>query len=490
MQEALETKEQTAMVLSTVDDTFLNIRQMDISGRGYALMGEERFMFWSVENAIDANTQNFRQLDSLLRVQGYPKGEQYQKVRAGFTKYIELYDQMVRYLEDGDIEGYKSILKEDYGAQFFQINDVFLQQLRPYQADLDKAAEEKYERAVFTNTIIQILLLITGIPTLIFILSKLRKEEKIRTKLLINLRENNKKYIFDDGDHNFRGAAKILNSSIENFKKAAEFVDKVSSGDYSVEWKGLNDENRHLNEDNLAGQLLQMKSRMQKVDEENRRRIWQTESISKLSEIIRNSEQDLSRLSYECTQYLCDVVNGQQAALFVYETDDAGMDPHLELRAAYAFDRKKFLEKRLEIGQSLVGQAYKEKDTIMLTEIPQNYHRIKSGLGDATPTTIIVVPMKYNDEIQAIIEMASFQELEQYQVDFLEKAGEYIASAIATAKNNEKTKIMLAQLQTQTEEMRAQEEELRQNMEELEATQEEMRRKERIMEEKMEKMGD
>ena len=137
-----------------------------------------------------------------------------------------------------------------------------------------------------------------------------------------------------------------------------------------------------------------------------------------------------------------------------------------------------------------MGQAYKEKDTIMLTEIPQNYHRIKSGLGDATPTTIIVVPMKYNDEIQAIIEMASFQELEQYQVDFLEKAGEYIASAIATAKNNEKTKIMLAQLQTQTEEMRAQEEELRQNMEELEATQEEMRRKERIMEQKMEKMGD
>ena len=92
--------------------------------------------------------------------------------------------------------------------------------------------------------------------------------------------------------------------------------------------------------------------------------------------------------------------------------------------------------------------------------------------------------MIYNEQIQAIIEMASFKTYEKHEIEFLEKAGEYIASAIATAKNNERTKLMVEQLQSQAEEMRAQEEELRQNMEELEATQEEMRRKERIMEEK------
>lgn len=486
MEEALETKEQTAMVLSTVENTFLNIRQMDISGRGYALMQEERFLFWSVEDAINTNTSNFRTLDSLLRVQAYETGPQYKEVKAGFNKYIDLYSQMINHLRNGNIEGYKSILNEDYGKQFFEINDIFLQQLKPFEAQQNKKAEEKYEAAVLSNTIVQLLLLLVGLPTLAFIHIKLMREEKERNKLLLDLRENNKKYVFNDGDTRFRGASMILNSSIENFKKAAEYVDEVSNGNYDVQWKGLTDENIELNKENLAGRLMEMKDKMKKVDEENNRRIWQTEGISNLSEIIRNSEQDLKELAYETTKYLCNKIKAQQAALFVYVYDEDQSEEYLELRAAYAFDRKKYIDKKLELGQGLVGQSYKEKDTIVLTEIPQDYHHIKSGLGDTTPNCIIVVPMKYNDQIQAIIELASFKVLEQHEISFLEKAGEYIASAIATAKNNERTKNMVEQLTTQAEEMRAQEEELRQNMEELEATQEEMRRKERIMERKME----
>jgi hypothetical protein len=485
MEEALQTREQTALVLSTVDDTFLNIRQMDISGRGYALMNEDRFLFWSVEDAINSNTTNFRKLDSLLRIQEYQTDKTYKAVKSGFDRYIDLYAEMLNFLENEDIDGYKKILSKDYGEQFFKINDVFLQKLIPFQAELNKKAERKYQTAILSNTIVQLLLLLVGLPTLIFILIKLKREGVSRDKLLLNLRENNKKYVFDDGDFEFRGAAKILNSSIENFKKAAQYVDKVSTGDYEVQWEGLDQENESLNKENLAGRLIKMKQRMQQVDEQNRKRIWQTEGVSKLSEIIRNSEQDLKELAYETTKYLSNTVKAQQAALFVYEEDEDKSNSYLELRAAYAFDRKKYLDKKLNIGQGLVGQAYKEKEIIMLTEIPKNYHHIKSGLGATTPSCIIVVPMKYNDQIQAVIEMATFKVLEQYEVDFIQKAGEYIASAIATAKNNERTRIMVEQLQSQAEEMRAQEEELRQNMEELEATQEEMRRKEKIMEEKM-----
>jgi hypothetical protein len=490
MEEALQTREQTALVLSTVDNTFLNIRQMDISGRGYALMNEDRFLFWSVEDAINSNTTNFRKLDSLLRVQGYQTDKTYKAVKSGFDKYIDLYADMLNLLEKEDIDGYKNILSEDYGEQFFKINDVFLQKLIPFQDEVNNKAESKYETAILSNTIVQLLLLLAGLPTLIFILIKLKKEEISRNRLLINLRENNKKYVFDDGDTTFKGTVKILNSSIENFKKAAQYVDKVSTGDYAVEWVGLTKENEELNKENLAGRLVKMKQRMQQVEEENRKRIWQTEGVSKLSEIIRNSEQDLKELAYETTKYLSNTVKAQQAALFVYEEDDNNANPYLELRAAYAFDRKKYLDKKLNVGQGLVGQVYKEKQTIMLTEIPKNYHHIKSGLGETTPSCIIVVPMKYNGQIQAIIEMATFNVLQQYEIDFIEKAGEYIASAIATAKNNERTKIMVEQLQSQAEEMRAQEEELRQNMEELEATQEEMRRKERIMEDKMKSTDD
>jgi len=484
MENALEVKEQTDLVLRTVDEAFLNIRQMDISGRGYALMDEERFMFWSVEMAEEANLRNFKTLDSLLQIQGYRDPQNYRAVKDGFDRYIELYEDMVMKLNNDDLEGYKSILAEDYGKQFFEINDIFIGKLRPYEQQLVAKAEERYEEAVLSNTIVQLLLLIIGLPTLIFVITKLRREEKARTKLLMELRENNKEYVFNDGDKRFRGAKQILQTSISNFKKAADYVDKVSSGDYEVQWEGLNKENEDLNKSNLVGQLRQMKERMKTVDVENKKRIWLNEGISKLSEIIRNSEQDMDKLTYEATKYLCETMGAQQAGLFVYNKDEDTNEQYLDLRGVYAFDRKKYVDKKVEIGQGLVGQAYKEMDTIHLTEIPQNYHHIKSGLGDATPTSIIVVPMIYNEQIQAIIEMASFKEYEKHEIDFLEKAGEYIASAIATAKNNERTKLMVEQLQSQAEEMRAQEEELRQNMEELEATQEEMRRKERIMEEK------
>lgn len=82
--------------------------------------------------------------------------------------------------------------------------------------------------------------------------------------------------------------------------------------------------------------------------------------------------------------------------------------------------------------------------------------------------------MKDNEKVQVLVELASFKVMEPYQISFLEKAGEFMASAIASAINNEKTQLLLEQLQTNAEKLSAQEEELRQNMEEMEATQEEM----------------
>jgi predicted nuclease with TOPRIM domain len=98
-------------------------------------------------------------------------------------------------------------------------------------------------------------------------------------------------------------------------------------------------------------------------------------------------------------------------------------------------------------------------------------------MGEATPGSLVIVPMKYNDKIEAIIEIASLEKIEDYQISFLEKAGEFIASALQGVRTTEKMQELLMASQRQTEEMRATEEELRQNLEELQATQEEMVRK-------------
>ena len=113
-----------------------------------------------------------------------------------------------------------------------------------------------------------------------------------------------------------------------------------------------------------------------------------------------------------------------------------------------------------------------------MKRVPQNYVLITSGLGEASPAEVLIVPLKVNDCIEGIIELASFNEFADHEIAFVERLAENIASSISSVKINARTKQLLEASQQQAEELRSQEEEMRQNMEELAATQEEMGRKE------------
>ncbi|MFM8913433.1 MAG: GAF domain-containing protein [Flammeovirgaceae bacterium] len=126
-----------------------------------------------------------------------------------------------------------------------------------------------------------------------------------------------------------------------------------------------------------------------------------------------------------------------------------------------------------------MGQAYLEKDNVYLKVIPKDYIHITSGLGTAPATNLLIVPLKINGVIPAMLELASFHEFQAHEIHFIEMFGENIASYLQSTKVNTNIQHLLSASQQQTEEMRAQEEEMRQNMEELSATQEEMVRKER-----------
>ena len=114
-----------------------------------------------------------------------------------------------------------------------------------------------------------------------------------------------------------------------------------------------------------------------------------------------------------------------------------------------------------------------------MLEVPENYVTITSGLGGASPSALLLVPLKNNDKIFGVLELATFSKYEAHEIELVEKLTESIASTISAVRVSESTRILLERTQQQAEEMRAQEEEMRQNMEELEATQEEMRRKEK-----------
>lgn len=272
--------------------------------------------------------------------------------------------------------------------------------------------------------------------------------------------------------------AAALNALIVGLKETTDFSLEIGKGNFESSYVPLSEE------DNLGNALLEMRTNLKHANEEDKRRKkeddqrnWASQGIAKYSDILRQNNDDIEKLSYDVISNLVKYCDANQGGLFIVNNDDEN-NVFIEMSAAYAFDRKKFLENKIEIGVGLVGRAVQEAETIYMTDIPDNYITITSGLGDNNPKSILIVPLVINDEVYGVIEMASFKEFEKYQIEFVEKVGESIASTLSTVKVNMRTTKLLEQTRQQAEEMGAQEEEMRQNMEELQATQEESARRE------------
>jgi putative methionine-R-sulfoxide reductase with GAF domain len=267
-----------------------------------------------------------------------------------------------------------------------------------------------------------------------------------------------------------------MNTSIDNLKKAAAFIGKITRGEYDATWPDMNDKNATLNQQNLSGTLINMKDQMKRIREEDENRIWVTEGLTKFTEITRQHQDNVTALCEQAIRYITKYMNAQQGGVFLLQEEQD--EQFLELVACYAFDKKKFVEKRVDIGQGLIGQAFLEHNTVVLKDVPKGYTHITSGLGEATPTNVLIVPMIYNEKTEGVVEIAGFEDWKEHQRQFMDKATEYMAAALSSVRSTHKMKVVLEQMQVQTEQLHAQEEEMRQNMEELAATNEEMKRKE------------
>ena len=315
---------------------------------------------------------------------------------------------------------------------------------------------------------------------------KIKKDAKSRASLFSKLDRNNRTYLFNPGTEaeEVIHENQVIENSIKNFKSATVFIREVSGGNFSVKWEGITEQNESLNRENLAGELVRMRDQMKAIKKQDDTRNWVSEGLAKFSEILRKDQEDIQSLSYNSLVFITKYMKAQQGALFVLRDDHDGSQ-YLDMAACYAFNRKKHVAKRVEIGQGLIGQTYLEGRTVVMTEIPNGYTHITSGLGDSTPNCILIVPFKSNDKIEAVIELAGFKKFETYEIEFMEKIGEIVAATLGSVRNTDTMKTLLNQFKSQTEQLRAQEEELRQNMEEMEATQEAFRRQDR--EQKLEK---
>jgi hypothetical protein len=251
--------------------------------------------------------------------------------------------------------------------------------------------------------------------------------------------------------------------------RAAEFTWQIETGNLQADFQPRSEE------DILGLSLLKMRESLANVQSEGQQRHWTSEGQARFVEILRSND-NLQALSNDIITTLVRLLQANQGALFIRKEEPDGSE-FLEMQACYAYQRKKNFVQKMAPGEGLVGQAFLEKDTIYLTDIPDDFIRITSGLGGANPTNVLITPLKMNEEVVGIIELASFKALAAHEIAFVEKIGENIAHAISSFGLAEDTRKLLKESQAQTEQMRAQEEELRQNQEELEATQEEISRK-------------
>lgn len=277
----------------------------------------------------------------------------------------------------------------------------------------------------------------------------------------------------------FNRSEELETSKNENQKRQEQaaaslstFMEAISAGNYNA------DLDSQVNQGAMANTLLTMRDKLRANAEEDAKRNWSTSGLAQIGELLRTSFGTTQELFDNIIKFVVKYTRSTQGGLFLLNEEDAS-HKFLELVACYAYERKKFLHKSIEVGEGLVGQSFLEAETIYLLEVPQGYVSITSSLGGATPNALLLVPLKVNGKIFGVLELATFGKYDPHEIELVEKLAESIASTISTVRINESTRILLEKTQQQTEEMRAQEEEMRQNMEELEATQEEMRRKEK-----------
>ncbi|MEM9829274.1 MAG: GAF domain-containing protein [Bacteroidota bacterium] len=264
---------------------------------------------------------------------------------------------------------------------------------------------------------------------------------------------------------------KIQDQLIHSEQNVA-FATEIANGN-------LDAEKSYEESDKLGRALISMQEKLKDAQQREQKEKFMNVGLAEIGAILRKNFHSLEDLSENVLSYLVKYLKANQGAIFITDLDETENEQLLSMTACYAYDKKKFEEKTIRIGQGLVGQVFLEKKTTYLKKIPQDYINITSGLGESTPGHLLIVPLIVNESVEGILELASFKDFSEDDISFLEKVGESVASMVTSGKTTQRTTRLLESTKASEEELRAAEEEMRQNNEELQAIQEELGRKER-----------
>jgi signal transduction histidine kinase/DNA-binding response OmpR family regulator/HAMP domain-containing protein len=303
------------------------------------------------------------------------------------------------------------------------------------------------------------------------------------------------------GQASVPGASGIWKNLTENVNQLAEnlttqvraiseVASAVTKGDLTqmirVEAKGEVEE--------LKDTINQMIANLKETTLRNQEQDWLKSNLAKFTQMLQG-QKDLNTVTHRILSELAQVVNAQKGMFYILEQGENSTEQKLKLFAAYAYGEEVKTSKEFRLGEGLVGQCALEKKRILLSNVPKNYIKISSGLGKASPANLIVLPVLFEKEIKAVIELASFDNFSETHLDFLSQLTESIGIVLNTIEANSRTEGLLEQSQSLTEELRRANEELQdkahllvKQKEEVEAKNKEVEEARRSLEEKAEQL--
>src|SRR3954465_5551763 len=275
------------------------------------------------------------------------------------------------------------------------------------------------------------------------------------------------------GQANVPGAAGTWRDLTENVNQLAftlttqlrsigEVATAVTEGDLSrsveVEARGEVEQLR----DNINEMIRNLRDTTRTNTEQD----WLKTNLARFTGMLQG-QKDLKTVGRLILSEPAPLVGEQHGVFYLNEPTETG-DTALRLLASYAYRERKHLNQAFREGEGLIGQVAFEKDRILLTNVPMDYIQVSSGLGEAPPLNIVVLPVLFEGQVMAVIELASFNRFSQIHLSFLDQLTESIGIVLNTIAANMRTEELLKQSQALTQELQQQQEELQQTNEELE----------------------
>ncbi|HEX9389788.1 MAG TPA: response regulator [Usitatibacteraceae bacterium] len=233
--------------------------------------------------------------------------------------------------------------------------------------------------------------------------------------------------------------------------------------------------------DNINEMIRNLKDTTLKNTEQD----WLKTNLAKFSRVLQG-HGDLATVSKLVLSELAPLVSAQQGVFYTQVAH--GENARLELLASYASKMNKNLAKSLRLGEGLVGQCAYEKKRILIEDVPYNYVRVESALGAAKPLNIIILPILFEGEVKAVVELASFKKFSETHLSLLDQLAESIGVVFNTIEANMRTEELLEQSQSLTKELQSQQGELKTTNDRLEQQAENLQNSERLLKAQQEEL--